>query len=89
MGVKARMKFFVKEHLSGLNDEDIEFLTEHILSSIGFTPRNFMSFKEANKFEDLFKKEFSEIFNGYKEITPYEFFLIKKNLEAKSGLLLV
>ncbi|OOF42612.1 hypothetical protein BKK49_02115 [Rodentibacter rarus] len=89
MGVKARMKFFVKENLSGLNDEDIEFLTEHILSSIGFTPRNFMSSKEVNKFEDLFKKEFSEIFNEYKEITPYEFFLIKKNLEAKSGLLLV
>lgn len=69
MGIKANMGAFVRSRLSGLNNEDICFLIDHILNLIGCQPKNFMKASERNKFEILFKEKFDEICNKYKEIT--------------------
>ena len=88
MGIKANMNAFVRNRLSGLSDNDVRFLTEHILSIIGYSHhKNFMEISERNRLECLFKEKFAEIFNEYKEITPYEFYLIKKKIESQSGIL--
>ncbi|WGE34814.1 hypothetical protein NYR61_04515 [Actinobacillus genomosp. 1] len=90
MGIKTNMSAFVRKRLPWLNANDVYFLTEHILSIIGYTHhKNFMGISERNQFENLFKEKFSEIFDEYKEITPYEFYLIKKKIECQSGILYV
>ncbi|MGV6989203.1 hypothetical protein ACWA5Z_10010 [Testudinibacter sp. P80/BLE/0925] len=87
MGVKLNMQAFVRNSLPGLSNEDVIDITDRILNQIGFVPRNFMGSKESDNFESLFKAKFSENFSKYKEITPYEFFLVKKKIESESGLL--
>lgn len=88
MGVKSNMSAFVRNRLSGLSDDDVCFLVENILNIIGYTShKNFIGISEREQLEYLFKEKFSEIFNEYKEITPYEFYLIKKKIESQSGLL--
>lgn len=62
MGVRTRMRIFVRDNLSGLNNQDIEFLTDLILNAIGYSPRFFMPVSEIDKFENRFKDKFSEIF---------------------------
>ncbi|TNH04227.1 hypothetical protein FHQ26_12465 [Testudinibacter sp. TR-2022] len=87
MGIKTNMQFFVRNSLTGLSNEDVIDLTDHILNQVGYVPRNFMRSKERDNFERLFKEKFYEIFNKHKEITPYQLFLYKKKLESESGLL--
>ncbi|MDO9837386.1 hypothetical protein Q7489_02205 [Glaesserella parasuis] len=88
MGIKTNMSAFVRNRLSGLSDNDVRFLTEHILNIIGYSNhKNFMGVSERNRLEILFKEKFSEIFDEYKEITPYEFYLIKKKIESQSRIL--
>lgn len=87
MGVRLRMRNFVRDNLSGLNDKDIESLTDLILNAIGFSPRFFISVSEINKFENRFKDKFSEIFKEHKTMTRYDFFLTKKKIESESVLL--
>lgn len=83
MGIKAIMGSFVRNRLSGLNDDDVDFLVKHILGIIGYTNHKiFMGISERNQLERLFKEKFDEIFNEYEEITPYEFYLIKKKIES-------
>ncbi|OOF41024.1 hypothetical protein BKK50_09025 [Rodentibacter rarus] len=87
MGVRTRMRVFVRGNLSGLTDEDVESLTDLILNAIGYTPRFFMPVSEIDKFENRFKEKFYKIFKEYKTMTRYDFFLIKKKIESESVLL--
>ena len=88
MGIKTNMSAFVRNRLSGLSDNDVRLLTENIINIIGYSNnKNFMGVYERNRIEILFKEKFSEIFDEYKEITPYEFYLIKKKIESQSRIL--
>ena len=87
MGVKLRMRAFVRERLSGLTNNEICFLTDIILDSIGYVQKSWTSISEAKRYENHFKKKFFEVFNGRDIMTRYEFFLIKKMIEAESIVL--
>lgn len=82
MGVRLRMRIFVRDNLPVLSNKDTESLTDLILDAIGFSPRFFMSVSEIDKFENRFKDKFFEIFKEHKTMTRYDFFLIKKKIET-------